>query len=201
VPNQIPSRGAVLELRDERHAMSEGHRFLDEKCLVLAAEMLKQAALHRERRKAVEQASAQAAAALASAIARHGLESLACLPAADATHTKLEVARRGVMGVPVIETRLAGSAGPPPSPVLASPEARECAAAFARFATEGAALAGYAGNLERLGEEYRKSIRRARALSDVLLPGIDRELAEMEAQLEDLEREDAINMRLGARPQ
>ena len=54
-----------------------------------------------------------------------------------------------------------------------------------------------AGNLERLSEEYRRSIRRARALDDVLIPEAARELAAMETALEDLEREDAIAMRLG----
>jgi V/A-type H+-transporting ATPase subunit D len=147
----------------------------------------------------VEQASAQAAAALAAALARHGLESLACLPAADASSTRLVATQHGVMGVAVLETSVAGTPAPPPPAVMASPEARECAAAFQRLAAASAALAGCAGNLARLGEEYRRSIRRARALSDVLLPALDRELAEMQAQLEDLEREDAINMRLGAR--
>ena len=36
-----PSRSAILELRDERQAMVEGHAFLDEKCLLLAAEMVR----------------------------------------------------------------------------------------------------------------------------------------------------------------
>ena len=57
-----------------------------------------------------------------------------------------------------------------------------------------------AANLERLSEEYRRSIRRARALDDVLIPEAARELAAMETGLEDLEREDAIAMRLGLAP-
>ena len=42
--------------------------------------------------------------------------------------------------------------------------------------------------------------RRARALDDVLIPEAGRELAVMETGLEDLEREDAIAMRLGREP-
>ena len=197
--NAIPSRGAVLELRDERNAMSEGHRFLDEKCLVLAAEMLRQAVIHRERRARVARAALDADGALAAALARHGLEALACLPPADPGALRMTATRHGVMGVLVLDTGIEGTPRPPPPGAFPSPEARECALAFQRLAGAAAALAGCAGNLERLGEAYRKSIRRARALSDVLLPGIDRDLAEMEARLEDLEREDAINMRLGAR--
>ena len=36
-----PTRSAVLELREERRALQEGHAFLDEKCLLLAAEMVR----------------------------------------------------------------------------------------------------------------------------------------------------------------
>jgi V/A-type H+-transporting ATPase subunit D len=51
------------------------------------------------------------------------------------------------------------------------------------------------GNLERLSVEYRRSVRRARALQDVLLPELDRDVADVEARLEELEQEDAIWMR------
>ena len=35
-----PTRAAVLELKDEQRAMHEGYVFLDEKCLLLAGEIL-----------------------------------------------------------------------------------------------------------------------------------------------------------------
>jgi hypothetical protein len=35
-----PTRSAVIEMKDERRAMHEGHFFLDEKCLLLGGEML-----------------------------------------------------------------------------------------------------------------------------------------------------------------
>jgi V/A-type H+-transporting ATPase subunit D len=54
------------------------------------------------------------------------------------------------------------------------------------------------GNLERLQLEYRRAVRRARALQDVLLPELDRSIGEIEARLEELEQEDAIWMRAGA---
>jgi vacuolar-type H+-ATPase subunit D/Vma8 len=37
-----PTRSAVLELKDELRAMREGYAFLDEKCLMLAAEILRE---------------------------------------------------------------------------------------------------------------------------------------------------------------
>ena len=41
------------------------------------------------------------------------------------------------------------------------------------------------------------SVRRARALQDVLLPEIDRSLYDIETRLDELEQEDAIWMRQG----
>ena len=58
-----------------------------------------------------------------------------------------------------------------------------------------APLAAVTGNLERLSLEYRRAVRRARALQDVLLPELDRTLREIETRLEELEQEDAIAMR------
>ena len=54
------------------------------------------------------------------------------------------------------------------------------------------------GNLERLSLEYRRSVRRARALQDVMLPELDRSIYDIESRLEELEQEDAIWMRQGA---
>src|SRR5206468_3893744 len=82
-----------------------------------------------------------------------------------------------------------------PSCGAAPPEARDCRDAFAGIIEMAAPLAAVSGNLERLYLAYRRALRRARALQDVLLPELDRTVYEMEAGLEDLEREDAIAMR------
>jgi len=60
-------------------------------------------------------------------------------------------------------------------------------------------LAAASGNLERLSLEYRRSVRRARALQDVMLPELDRSIADIESRLEELEQEDAVWMRSAAR--
>ena len=50
-----------------------------------------------------------------------------------------------------------------------------------------------------LSREYRRAVRRARALQDVMLPEIDRSIVDIESRLDELEQEDAIWMRRGAR--
>lgn len=56
-------------------------------------------------------------------------------------------------------------------------------------------LAAVTGNLERLSQEYRRSVRRARALQDVLLPELGRSIRGIETRLEELEQEEAVLMR------
>ena len=88
-------------------------------------------------------------------------------------------------------------AGPAPPSVDRSPEAEACRRAFGRLLELTAPVAAVAGNLERLSLEYRRAVRRARALQDVLLPELDRDVYEIETRLEELEQEDAISMRRG----
>jgi len=81
---------------------------------------------------------------------------------------------------------------------MPSPEAEACRLAFAAVLAAGAKLAAVSGNLERLSLEYRRSVRRARALQDVMLPELDHTIGDIEGRLEELEQEDAIWMRRGA---
>ncbi|MGC1818849.1 MAG: V-type ATP synthase subunit D, partial [Casimicrobiaceae bacterium] len=82
--------------------------------------------------------------------------------------------------------------------VQPSPEAEACRRAFVALVALAARLAAASGNLERLSYEYRRSVRRARALQDVLLPELDQRLQRVETRLEELEQEDAIAMRIRA---
>ena len=80
-----PTRSAVIEMKDERRAMHEGYVFLDEKCLLLAGEILRQLQDHARLKAVFDARHAQALDTLAAAVARHGLEGLQVHPAADAT--------------------------------------------------------------------------------------------------------------------
>jgi V/A-type H+-transporting ATPase subunit D len=195
-----PSRSAILELRDERQAMVEGHAFLDEKCLAIAAEIVRELARYLALESTLLSASREAARALAAAIARHGLAELELHPVQPAEALSLTLRTRPVMGVKIATAELAGERAMPVPPDWGSPEANACAAAFTALLDLAPKVGAAAANLERLSEEYRRSIRRARALDDVLIPEAARELAAMETGLEDLEREDAIAMRLGLAP-
>ena len=196
-----PTRSVVLELKDEHRAMHEGYVFLDEKCLLLAGEILRELAHHASVQQRLLAAHAAAMQALQSAVARHGLEGLQVYPRRR-LDPALSCTVRGLMGVRLQEgawrTPPDGAARPAAATLDASPEAEQCRAAFAAVLHAAPELGAVCGNLERLDLEYRRTIRRARALNDILLPEIERDIAEVDTRLEELEQEDAIWMRSGA---
>ncbi len=193
-----PSRSLILEFREERRAMADGYSFLDEKCLLLAGEILRELERFEALRERLLLESEAATAALAAAITQHGLEELECHPPADLSEVKLVANVRMLMGVKLL-TATYSAAAPLPAGLIRSRQVELCATAFQAVLATAATLGAVAANLERLAAEYRRAIRRARALHDVLLPELDGKLVELETRLEDLEREDAIAMRLGAR--
>lgn len=195
-----PTRSAVLELKDERRSMHEGYVFLDEKCLLLAGEMLRELDRYESRRLEWAEGWRVALAALEAAVARHGLEGLQVHPPDSLAGARMRRAVRSLMGVRLLEATLDAEAAPPPPAANPSPEAEACRHAFRRLAALSAPLAAVVGNLERLRHEYRRAVRRARALHDVLLPELARSVAAIETRLEELEQEDAVWMRQGAAP-
>ena len=193
-----PTRSFVLEQKDERRAMQEGYVFLDEKCLLLAGEMLRELAHYTALLREFLAAWNAAVAGLQAAVARHGLEGVQVYPPAELPEARIRRTPRTLMGVALQDAEFVTGAAPGPAAIDRSPEAEACRRAFMALLGPGAPLAAVAGNLERLQLEYRRAVRRARALQDVLLPELDRSIGEIETRLEELEQEDAIWMRAGA---
>lgn len=194
-----PTRSALLEFKDDRHVMAEGYRFLDEKRLLLAAEIVVQLeryhALHAEWKATM----ARSVTALAEAVERHGLEGVQVYPVKENPQVRLERQEREFFGVRLVTARLEGhgSVMPEPPPVISSPEAETCRRAFADWTARAAELAAVSGNLHRLLYDYRRTERRARALEDVILPELDAAIGEIDVRLEELEQEESVRVRLG----
>lgn len=184
-----PTRSLAIQLQDERRTMREGYAFLDEKCVLLAGEMLRELRAYQALVRELAPLQAAARAALQSAVARHGLDGLQVYPAAPGRYA-LRFERRALLGVAMLDARLDGEAGTAPPAVMPSPEAEACRAAHAHVAAQLVRIAASSANLARLYAEYRKTVRRVRALQDVLLPEIERSLAEIETSLEELEQDE-----------
>lgn len=192
-----PTRSAVIELKDERRAMHEGHVFLDEKCLLLAGEILHELERYDQLQRNFLALNKVALAALQAAVARHGLQGLQVYPPAGLASAELHIATRSLMGVRLQQAEWMAGAASGSNSVQPSPEARACQLAFSEVLARATELAAMSGNLERLSREYQRAVRRARALQDVMLPELDRSITDIEGRLEELEQEDAIWMRQG----
>jgi V/A-type H+/Na+-transporting ATPase subunit D len=204
----VPTMSAFLELKAERAGMQEGYRFLDEKRLILAGEIITNMQAYEAARARWREAEAAARAALRGAVGRHGLDELGLYPA-ERVDCGLETRSRTVLGVRIEDMAPEVPAKPdagdldagdqvaamPAPPANQSPEADACRAAFAALLPLAARLSVLAGNLERLRVEYLRTSRRARALEDVLLPEINTRIDAIDNALEELEREEAVRVR------
>lgn len=196
-PGQAPTRAAVLELREEQTLVTEAYNFLDEKRLLLAAEIIRQLEHYESLLARMKTLSIEANRFLASAVERHGLQGLTVYPAGRLSQAELETSLSNFMGVKLIDTALHqnSAADLPYTAAYPSLAAEECREVFVDILNLGAVMAGVSGNLHRLGLEYRITERRARALENVILPEIDQSLRQMSGLLEELDMEDAIRAR------
>ena len=195
------SRATLLELRRERELIEQGYRFLDEKRMQLAREILHRLKEWDALLARLGDAQDSAREALVEAVSAHGLADLASYPPAS---TEAVDWSRG-------DTCFLGLSLPVASLSVALGGARERAAAvrplaggvadhharLVEIAAEGAAMIT---SLLRLEAEYRRTERSVRALENVVMPEIREQEKSTEDELAELEQEEAVRVRLFARP-
>ena len=119
-----PTRSIAIALRDERRTMREGYAFLDEKCLLLAAAMLREVRAQQERLHQLQPLLRAAQQALAAALMRHGVNGLQVYPA-PGQGCELTQQSSSLLGVPM-RSATARAPKDAPAAVAASPEAAVC---------------------------------------------------------------------------
>ena len=193
---QTASRSAFLDLQDEQRLVNDGYEFLDEKRILLAAELLRQRGAWRDARAAFMARWKEAAKALPAAAADQGLEGLLVYPPYTLESARLQIAERPYVGQVMLEAGIElGDTEPSGKPLRPSPEVRRCAEAFRALLEAAAPLAAITANVGRLMREYRRTERRVRALENVVLPEIHNDLAAMEEHLDLNEQEEVIRVR------
>lgn len=196
----VATKSAALALADERALMRQGHQFLDEKRMLLAAEMLRGLKQHQALRAQLAQALQAAQTALKRALQRHGLEGLQAYPALGFVPGEPELTHAVFLGVRTVAAAFAPIANTgADNAVDASPEAQACRDAYLALLGPLAQQGACSGNLERLAAEYRRTERRAKALENVLLPEIESALSAIEDRLEEGDQEEAVRVRLAGR--
>jgi len=194
------TRVELLELKDERRLVEEGYELLDEKRMLIAAEIRRGLSEHERLRRTVEARMNAMRDAFASAVHRHGLDELQCLAPLPSQDAAVTVTTRPFLGIELVTATLATSRDTPPA--AGSPSAEAQRLALSHFEALGAiaALAACEVSLRRLVTEYVRTERRARALENVLLPEIRDTLHFVEDQLESLDQEESVRARRRSGP-
>ena len=194
----VATRIAQLELKDEQRLVKEGYDLLDEKRIRLVAEIRAQLVRLRRRQAEVRKAQEAARDALIAALSRHGLDALSVYPALSAGEDELEFARTRLFGLELLEVQWhAGTPSRAERAVNPSPEARVCARNYRALLEPLVMTAVCSLNLRRLMREYVRTERRARAIENVLLPEMERNLKFIGEQLEILDQEEIARVRQG----
>ena len=195
--DMAPTRSAILQLREEHDVILEAYDFLDEKRLLLAAELLRQLQNYESKIVQYETLRQKAEHALVATIRRHGLQGTQVYPGQYLENAVLTSENYQFMGVRLMTTMLnISEENVKRTATHPSPEAEECRELFQKMVRLAAEISGISGNLHRLLEEYRRTERRARALENVVIPEMSHNLREMNAQLEELDQEDIVRVHL-----
>lgn len=193
----VPTRSAILQLREEQDIIHEAYDFLDEKRLLLAAELLRQLTRYESLQAQYEALRDEAEQSLAATIRRHGLQGAQVYPAHYLEFARLPVTTTKFMGVTLVDSSLEMLEDINPGFVChPSAEAEHCRNLFIQLTQLAAVIAGVSGNLHRLFHEYRRTERRARALENVVIPEIEQSLQEMTTLLEEMDLEDVLRVHL-----
>lgn len=190
------TRITFLELSDERRMVREGHALLDEKRMLLAAEILAGLRRYRGLRQQWLDTLAGAREALAAAVARHGLDGVTTHPGRVGALTDLAFEDRRLLGLHLVEARLAPAEAEfafPPAETSA--EIAAVARLFAALAAQAAEMAALSASLRVMARDYVRTERRARALENVILPEIEADIRFVDAQLESIDQEESIRVR------
>jgi len=193
------TRTALMELKDEQQLVREGYELLDEKRILLAAEMRRQRARLAALRLESGALWSELRARTAAALGRHGLDELSVYPARALGAERLAMGRSRLFGLELLTAQVETDAQPRVAvelPVNPTPEARACADVHARFLRCAVALAACCVNLRRLVREYVRTERRARAIENVLMPEIESALKTVDERLEGLDQEELARQRL-----
>src|ERR1700690_373896 len=151
--NRMPDSGreltatriAVMELKDERQLVHEGYELLDEKRLLLAAQIRRELKVFDVLQRECAELASNLRSRVLAALRRHGLDELSVYPPPlllGAEH--LVILRSRLFSLELLEARLESAAQTPgllEQPVNPTPEARACAEAQHRWLRRAVKLA------------------------------------------------------------
>jgi V/A-type H+-transporting ATPase subunit D len=186
-------RSRLIQLRHDLAAARSGRDLLDRKREAILRALTERAPREAAARQAATDAMVHARAALGSAQTEAGR---AVLDAAALAQPPLEapsIRHASIVGVvvPVVASR-SQPYQPHYGPATGPPSLDRAGAAFAVALPAILALASEETTVRRLRAALQRTARRMNALDEIVLPGIQRQIAAVGAALEEEERDEAI---------
>jgi len=191
------SRAALLELRRERELIEQGHRFLDEKRMQLARELLRRIESYEQLLEALHNRHAKGRDALRQAVIDYGLADIQVYPALASAGADWDVSQKWFLGLSLPEAEMIWRTdGLEEEPAIKRPGVEEAAGRYAEVTEVAAAGAAMLTAMFRLEAEYKRTERSVRALENVVMPEIRQEEKVTEEALAEIEQEEAVRVRL-----
>ena len=189
-----PTRSNLLKSRESLQLAREGYDLLEQKREVLLMELMQIVHDLRELERQVEEKSADAFAALESALLSMGNEAVRWAALSVTKEEDITLLHRSVMGVPVVTIRGVETASDvlQASPMGTGPALDEARQLFAELTPILYRWSEVEISVWRLAAEIRKTQRRVNALENIFIPEYEDTVKAIEEILEESDREDFI---------
>lgn len=194
--NVAPTKGNLMAAKRSRALASTGWELMDKKRNILTRELMARMDRAEELQAMIDEtfASAYAALELAEITTDNVTKVVSSMPEDDTVRLRW----RSVMGVEIPEVSAStGDAEVLPYALLGSSSALD--AAYRRFARVKALLAELAETenaVYRLAYAIEKSRKRANALQNIVIPGLDRDIERISDSLAEKEREEFVRRKV-----
>lgn len=194
-----PTRMRLLRLREQRGVAERGLSLLRTKREALIREFFGVIDEAVSRRDLLEQAMQGATRALAVAVGMEGRAAVASAGFAARREIPLALTEKNIWGIRFSEVsfqtviRAADARGYALSSVSSHTDA--AARRFEQAIDAALRVASVEAKLKKIGEEIRKATRRINALTEYLLPDLQRQIATIRLSLEESERGEIFRMK------
>ena len=188
-----PTRSNLLKTRGSLQLAKEGYDLLEQKREVLLMELMQIVHDLRELERQMEEKSADAFAALESALLSMGDEAMRWAALSVTEEWDVTLLHRSVMGVPIVTLRGVETAfSTQTSPVGTGPALDEVSRRFAELVPIIYRWSEVEISVWRLAGEIRKTQRRVNALENIFIPEYESTVKAIEEILEESDREEFI---------
>ena len=193
--NMLPTKGNLMAAKRSRSLAQTGYELMDRKRNILIRELMALMDTAKDLQSQIDTVFTQAYAALQAANIRLGI----CDRIAEAVEVddSLALQYRSVMGVEL--PRIPGQS-PPPRPEYGlgetCSELDDCYLKFHRVKELTRRLAEVETSIYRLADAIKKTQKRANALENIVIPGLDESIRFITDALEEKEREEFARLKV-----